>query len=235
MEQSRQAPAIDLIVVPNGPDMNRVAEFAANDYRLAGAPVIVSAKAGDVANLRLVLSEKRGFGVIQDGADDGAINTAVSQARADVGSVPLDADKATAFALEGLKLLGNLSADHHSIFTVGEAVPTLSDALKDKRPEIATAAANVLGNINSPEGERALATAALSDVDAALRIIYFDALAESAKRSGNALDGSMVNALIKVVGSADTDPKLRMAAARALGALNVPSNQASYLILQQSK
>ena len=59
------------------------------------------------------------------------------------------------------------------------------------------------------------------------------AVAESAKHTGNALDASAVNSLIKVV-QTEKDPAVRLAAATALGALNVPSNQASTLILQQS-
>ena len=57
----------------------------------------------------------------------------------------------------------------------------------------------------------------------------------SAKHTGNTLDGSQVSDLIKIVVSADGDAKLRAAASEALGALNVPSNQASTLILQQAK
>jgi HEAT repeat protein len=41
-----------------------------------------------------------------------------------------------------------------------------------------------------------------------------------------------VNELIKIVTS-ESDVKVRSAAAEALGAMNVPSNQASALILQQ--
>ena len=59
-------------------------------------------------------------------------------------------------------------------------------------------------------------------------------LAESAKHTGNALDSAQIASIIKVVGG-DADANVRTSAARALGALNVPSNQASALILQQIK
>jgi HEAT repeat protein len=150
--------------------------------------------------------------------------------------VAVDAEKASQYATTALDLLSTLASDHHSIFQAGEAVPALSDALRDKRPEIATGAARVLGKINSQDGERALAQAALNtEGDPALRVVFMDGLAESAKRTGNALDAPAINSLIKVVSAPDTDPKLRNAAATALGALNVPSNQASTLILQQAK
>jgi len=149
--------------------------------------------------------------------------------------VALTPDAAAKYASRALELLGALAADHHTIYSVNEAVPALVEALKDKRPEIVTAAARDLGEMNSPDAEHALAAAALaSDADPALRVVYFDQLAESAKRTGNTLDAGVIDSLIKVV-STDADPKTRDAASRALGALNVPSNQASTLILQQAK
>ncbi len=66
-----------------------------------------------------------------------------------------------------------------------------------------------------------------------MRAPLLTAVAESAKHTGNALDSSSVNSLIKIV-QTETDPAVRTAAATALGALNVPSNQASGLILQQT-
>ncbi len=147
----------------------------------------------------------------------------------------MDADKAPQYASTPLDLLGVLAADHKSNNPVTEAVPTLADTLKGKRPEVATAAARVLGKLNSADGERALAGVALaSDTDAALRSVFFDSLAESAKRTGNSLDASVVTSLIKEVGS-ESDAKVRLSAATALGALNVASNQASSLILQDAK
>jgi HEAT repeat protein len=235
LEQARRAPSIDVVIVANGPEVGHVAEIARNDYRLAGAPVLVTAPADNLPNVRLQLGQTPGYAAVSSSADEPAIASALTAARADSGNVTLDAEKATQFAATALDILGNLAADHHSIYNVIESVPTLSDTLKDKRAEIASAAARVLGKISSTDGQHALAISALgSDVDPALRIVFLESLAESAKRAGNSLDASQVNALIKIV-SSDPDPKIRLAAARALGALNVPSNQASTLILQQSK
>ena len=127
-----------------------------------------------------------------------------------------------------------LAADHKSIYNVGDAVPALSNAVKSTDPAIATAAANVLGELNNADAQRSLASAALgSDVNAALRAPLLMAVAESAKHTGNVLDSSSVTSLIKIV-QTEKDPAVRTAAATALGALNVPSNQASSLILEQS-
>lgn len=235
LEQAQRVPTFDVVIVPNGPELSRITELARTDYRLTGAPVLVTAPAASVPDLKLRMTEMKGYTAIDEKADGAAVAQAIKRAQADAGSVELSPEDASKYAARALELLGMLAADHRSIYSVSEAVPTLIDALKDKRPEIVTAAAKDLGEMDSADGQRALAGAALApDADAALKIVFFDQLAESAKHTGNALDASAVDAVIKVV-SSEPDAKTRDSAARALGALNVPSNQASTLILQQAK
>jgi len=235
LESAQRVPGFDIVVVPDGPEVSHVTELSRTDYRLTGAPVVVTAPAASVADLKLRMAEMKGYGVVDEKADAKGYASAIQGAQADAGAVALTPDAAAKYASRALELLGALAADHHTIYSVNEAVPALVEALKDKRPEIVTAAARDLGEMNSPDAEHALAAAALaSDADPALRVVYFDQLAESAKRTGNTLDAGVIDSLIKVV-STDADPKTRDAASRALGALNVPSNQASTLILQQAK
>jgi hypothetical protein len=236
ISNASRASAVDVIFVQNGPDVGRVTNLAHNDPRLANTPVLVAAPAADVNNLTMQLAGNKGVAAVDIAADDAAIATALQTARADTGAVAIDPERAAQYATTAIDLLSTLAADHHSIFQVTEAVPTLAESLRDRRPEIASGAARVLGKVNSQDGQRALAQAALStEGDAALRVVYMESLAESAKRTGNALDAPAINSLIKVVSANDTDAKLKTAAATALGALNVPSNQASALILQQAK
>jgi HEAT repeat protein len=211
-----------------------VADLSRTEYRLTNTPVLVSAADADVAALKIRLASHKGYAVIDRHADAAAITAAMQSARTDLGATALTADDASKFAMESLQLLDMLASDHHSIYSVSDAVPTLIDALRDKRPEVASAAAGVLGKLNSPDAEKSLAAGALSNAAVALRITFFNQLAESAKRTGNSLDAGTIDSLIKTV-SSDPDAKVRLAAAGALGALNVPSNQASTLILDQVK
>lgn len=234
LEKARSAPSFDVVIVPSG-ESARVAELSGTEYRFSNSPVLVTAAEAEVPVLKQRLSSRRGYGVIARSADAAVITTAMQAAQSQMGTAAMSADDASKFALKALGLLDMLASDHRSIYPVVEALPALRDALKDKRPEVATAAAGVLGKINSADGEKALASAALiADADVALRITFFTQLAESAKRTGNSLDAPTINAIIKTV-SSDADPKLRLAAAGALGALNVPSNQASTLILEQAR
>ena len=154
IEQARSAPAFDVVIVPGGPDMTRVVDIGHSDYRLSGVPVLVTTEAADLPTLKAQLGGMKGFEALDIKADEAALTSALTAARTDVGNVPLDAAKATQYATRAISLLGVLAADHHSIYQVSEAVPTLAGALTDKRPEIASAAAVVLGRINSADGGR---------------------------------------------------------------------------------
>lgn len=228
VQQSRSASTISAAIVPFGPEANAVGSFRDQDARLGHTAVIV------MATPEQAQGASAGVQVIDPSADADAVKAALAKA---VGtpSAPTDADDAGKVTATALELLKDLAADHKSIYNVNDALPALTAALRDKNAAVASGAAGVIGHLNSPEGQKALAAAALSsDTDAALRAPFFVALAESAKRTGNALDSAAVNSLIKVV-STESDAATKDAAATALGALNVPSNQASALILQQVK
>ncbi len=235
LQQADRVPAFDVVIVPDGPEVSHVAELGRTDYRLTGSPVLVTAPADAVADLKLKMSEIKGYGVIDEKSNGPAIAGAIKDVQADAGTVGLTPKDASEFAGWALGLIGKIAADHQSIYSVAEAIPALVDALKDKRAEVVTAAATDLGEMNNADAQHALAAAALApDADPALKIVFFDQLAESAKHTGNALDAQAIDGVIKEV-SGEMDAKTRDAAARALGALNVPSNQASTLILQQAK
>jgi len=228
LETAHRAAAFDAVIVEQGSVRNDLAAIARTDYRLAGAPVLVAVPAAELLAFTSV-----GIPAIDIAADEEAINTALDGARAGIGNVPLDTEKANQYALTSVQLIGTLAADHKSIYNVADALPALSEALKDKRAEIATASAAALGKMRNIDAQKALAAAALAqDVDAGLRAPFFNALTESARNVGNHLDSAAINSLIKIV-STETDAAVRVAAAAALGALNVPSNQAAPLILAQ--
>lgn len=234
LAQARRAPGIDVVIVPGEQDMDAIQSLGKTDPRFSGVPLLLAAKADALATLKLKYASNLDVAVIDDHADAAQITDALSKVRAELGATLLTADAANGFALQSLQLLDTLAGDHRSIFPVNEATTTLVDALHDKRPEVVSAAAGVLGRLNSPEGQRALAGVAIPAGTADTRVMFFQNLAQSAKRTTNVLDGSQIDAIIKIV-LTDPDAKVRSAAAEALGALNVPSNQASTLILQQAR
>jgi hypothetical protein len=235
LEQARRAPAFDVVVVPNGPDVGRVSDLSRSDYRLTGIPMLVMSPTDNMNDIKMQQAANKGVAVIDEAADAPAISAALDKIRADVSAVAVSPENASSYAITALQLLDMLASDHRSIYSVNEAVPTLIEAIKDKRAEVVTAAAGVLGKLNSPEAQKALSDAALGATDKDMQITFFSQLAESAKRTGNTLDASAINNIIKIVADTTLDGKVRISAATALGALNVPSNQASTLILQQAR
>ncbi len=235
LANARKAAAFDVVVVPMGGEYNRLRELAGADYRLSTAPMLVTTPKDRIAMTQIDLAGIPGTKVVDVGSDDKAFAAAVATLRAEGSSTPVDQTAATNYALTAIKSLGMLAVDRASIYKVSEARGALTDALRDKRSEIAVAAAGVLGEFNSPDAQKAISAVALADnPDNSVRIALFNALAESAKHTGDVLDSTSIAQLIKVV-TTETDPAVRNAAATALGALNVSSNQAAPLILQQAK
>lgn len=228
LESARRAAAFDVVIVPAATNP-QLQNFERTDYRLAAAPaLLLTEKPSAVANASTL--------EIKSDIDAKGLTDAVASVKAQIGQTPIDADAATAYAQTAIQLLGFLAADHASIYNVNDAVPVLVAALKDKRPEVITASAGVLSQLNNTDAQKALAQVALAEATPAnLRGTLLLSLAESAKRTGNALDNDSIDTLIKLVANKTLDAETRSAAATALGALNVPSNQASTLILQQAK
>ncbi len=232
---AHKAASFDLVVVADGPDVARLAELSQTDYRLSFTPVLVLTDATALGSATHHYLNDSRIKVIASGIDDSGLMAVVEDARNKLGGAPLDAATATTYATTALKLLGNIAADHASIYQAEDAAVILRDALKDKRADIASGAATVLGQLADPIDQQAIAAAAvLADNDAAVRTASFVALAESAKRYGNHLDSSTIDKIVNTV-STETDPNLKQASAQALGALNLASNQASALILKQMK
>ena len=94
--------------------------------------------------------------------------------------------------------------------------------------------ANALSLIPSADAQAALGEAGFNTAHAqAERVAKFTALAESGRRNANLLgDSDLVTRLIEFTKN-EKDLILRTAASQALGALDLPSNQASDIIRSQ--
>jgi len=118
--------------------------------------------------------------------------------------------------------------------SLGQAA--LVSAVKDGRPQIQVLAGRSLAHLASPVAQRAIAEMALNtDNTNEVRVSAFNSLATSAKLNANILPETMIDSIYALIKSGETDPELRSAAAAAYGALNLPSQKAKDLILDQSK
>ncbi|MGN6368678.1 MAG: HEAT repeat domain-containing protein [Phycisphaerae bacterium] len=224
IDEAKGAPAPVAIVVANGPEVGAVENATHTSPQLGQTQVVITATAAQASPHK---AENGQPAVVDAGASAADVVGAIANATG-MG----DPAKYEATSLD---ILGVLAADHKSIYNINDAVPALIGTLKNKDAALATHGAQVLGQLNNPEAQKALANSALaSETTGQLKASLLNSLAESAKHTGNTLDAAQVNSLIKEV-QTEQDPATRLAAATALGALNVPSNQASNLILEQSK
>jgi hypothetical protein len=131
-------------------------------------------------------------------------------------------------------LLSTLAISHTHVYDLGAAEASLLGALKDKRADVAKAAAGVLGYLDSKQAQPGLLEVAEADgTPDDVKIVLYGSLAQSAKNFGNRLSDEDVDGLQKVVDSA-SNLDVRTAAAAAAGALNLPPEQAKDLILKSA-
>jgi hypothetical protein len=143
---------------------------------------------------------------------------------------------ADSYALRAAKVMFQLAQTRNAVIDLSLAQNTLISATTDKRPQIQTLASQILGHLDSPNAQRAVAAMALNpDNSLEVRISAFESLALSAKLNANMLVDQMVDGIYALISAADTDPNLRSAAAAAYGALNLPSRKVKDLILDQAK
>src|SRR5207302_1159396 len=146
-----------------------------------------------------------------------ALAPVLQKARERSGSLPLDEKTAQAYALRSAELLGKLAISRGQVLNLLDAQPTLLGALDDPRPEIAKAAAYVLGLLDSREPQPALLTKA-SDEKAAdeLKVAALKGGATSARFFGSRLSGEQVESLKKLTETAQ-NADVKTAASEWLG------------------
>jgi len=162
-----------------------------------------------------------------------------------LGQSPQAADKeadlwseqvANTYAVRAATVMLKLVQARNKVIDLSLAQPFLMSAANDKRTEIQTLAGQVLAYLGSPDAQRAIAAMALNGTNSLeVRIAAFESLATSAKLNANMLVDQMVDGIYALIKSDQTDPNLRSAAAAAYGALNLPSQKAKDLILDQAK
>ncbi len=143
---------------------------------------------------------------------------------------------ADSYALRAATVMFELARTRNSVIDLSLAQAALINAVKDKRPQIQILAGRTLAHLSSSDAQRAIAEMALdTDNSGEVRIAGFNSLATSAKLNANMLPEETIDSIYALIKSGDIDTELRSAAAAAYGALNLPSQKAKDLILDQAK
>lgn len=168
-------------------------------------------------------------------SDPSALKSSITTARDASGALPLDPAMAAQYATRSGELIKKLAISRGQVFDLTPARSTLLGALEDTRPDIVKLAGQGLALMNNEDAQKGLLLKATTDATPDdTKVSLFKSLATSAKFFGDKLDQQQVDALDQVVMSA-TNADVKAAAADARGALNLPSDVARKLIVDQAK
>lgn len=229
----RGKPGVDLILTNHG--MDQVAHLVRDrvtDYKLSAVPLIILSSPGELSLLHHAYENQRGVYVVGQTNASSELRPVIEQAAAAYAGAPIDAAEATDYANEALDLLWQITLSSGEVFNVRDALPSLMQALGDQRPQIVVKAAHVLALIDAPDGQQAIADAALDETRAVdLRVALLGALAESATHTGNRLNEPQLDKVLDLVQASSGD--MALAAARAHGALTLPTSNVVQMLLTQ--
>lgn len=207
------------------------------DLFFSGAVVVILANKDQtvMASKEADLAKNR-ISVDFSGQQKQDLTTGLAEGIKKSGRKPLDTDQAQAYALQCVDALKLLAITQNRVLPFTVARNALLGALnRNDFEELQIKAAEVLALDPSDAAQQAIATLALSGQGSpTLRSAAFNSLAESAKRIGNKLTAEQVQTLVDAVPKI-TEADVRVAASRALGALDVRADIAGTLIRNQSK
>jgi HEAT repeat protein len=229
-------PGVDMIVTDKVvSDVEALYHQTLTDYKLAAVPIIAVTTAGDQIEFNRVLYGIERLRSVLQTDEPQLLREAVAQASSHYVGRPIDRQEALAFATTALRLLREIAiGSGQQVYQVRDALPALLQALGDSREPVITQAAEVLALIASEGAQRAIADAALDTSRAErVRIALLGSLAESATHHGNHLSALQLDRVLALV--RDSGGDLSLAAARAHGALTLPTDNVVGLILQQSQ
>ena len=223
-------PGVDLIVTAVQPEMVlRVRNDTTNDYKTGAVPILALLSVEEQVRLGNALGDdasRISSAIKSENPDE--LKAAIQAAGSIGEGEGLTAEQSTEFALTALKLLRDVAIDSE-VFNVMEAQPALIQAMSDERDDVKVAAAGVLSLINSDQAQQALAESALAS-EGDLQLSMLASLAESATYFGNMLNAGQIDSLIELVQTSDGERAI--AAARAHGALSLPTADAVKLLLE---
>lgn len=223
-------PGFDLIVTRlKAEQVTALYGATMDNYKLAAVPLLAFVTTVDQTALELAFKDSRRLSTAVDADDAEALRAAIEDtSRASAGR-PITEDEAFDYASTALDLLHQVAVSESGVYEVSDAESTLIAALADSREPIVIKAGRVLALINSEAAQTSIADASLEDAaPRTLRVALLNSLAESARQYGNMLDRHQVEQLMEIV--ADSDGDLAIAAARAHGALTLPTSDVVEMI-----
>lgn len=234
---SQQLPAVDAILIADTFGEAGVAQMlaiAAERSHLQGAARIVLVQTPASIWVERAASDPLLSTTQASEGDD--LRQAIEQGLAAAGAAGIDAEVATALAIRAGELLRDIAISGATPFDLSVAhTPLLRTLTEDQRPQIVMLAGQVLSQLDGQDIQFGLLQKGLSDeVDPEVRVSVLKSLAANAGLFGNRLGTDQVTALQTLVREAPSND-IKIAAAEAHGAMNLPADQARMLIVEQAR
>lgn len=228
-ESMNEAPGVDLLVVELPADAAaETIERARENPRLKATPILAMMALSESNRIASRFERDALTRLARDGMDAAQIGEASRQLTERASGPRVTSEEATKFSLAALERLENVAVAANPVLPIADATTPLIASLKTATGDVRAQVANVLSRIGRSEAQVALMDAAL-DASGADRVAMLDAVARSAKRSGNMLEERQVSRLVEIAGSGDDAEAT--AAAALMGALNLPNARLVPLIL----
>lgn len=228
MSMARNSAGVDVFVVGNSPDGGDVVRALRKDLIFSAMPVIVF---GQAADLRPFAAKDGRMVLLEATAKADALKDALRQA-ADLGvGKPFSPEQANEWVVRAADAVRVIGLTHNATYDIKLARKALCDALNSTDAKVQVAAAKALAVSNEAEAQQAIVALAVKSAgDEKVRIDVFDAATESARKFGNQLTPELAQAVLEIVTTKGSEP-LKVAAAKLLGSLNLPSDKVKDLVV----
>jgi hypothetical protein len=229
IKRAREAGGADLVIIAQSALADRMLSLIRRDASMAPTPVVII---GGGSKLTALAKADGRAVLVAPGADTAPLIAALPQAVKLAVGKPLTPEEASDWSVRAAGAIRLLGITGNKIYDITQAQTALVGILVDKRVPVSVAAAGALTVLPGAPAQQAIAKLAdTADGAVEVRVPAYAALAQSVRRFGNLLTKAQSQAIVDVVNS-KIDVTVRQAAAGALGALNLPSDLASPLILK---
>jgi CheY-like chemotaxis protein len=212
------------------PDFAAGVKSIRGEFTFAKTPIVALAGSRSDAATEAVLKTDAGVEAVDSAADANLLVAALEKARARTRQSGLDSQLALSMSLQAADVLRQIALDGKTVLRFEAAESALIAAMDSTNENLRTLSASVLARVRTPTAQRAIAYVALDAKHTkSLRIAVFGSLAESGMANGLQLEESQIRELVRMARE-EPDLALRTAASKALGALNLRTNQASEII-----
>ena len=227
-QAARDAGGADLVVLVQHSDALLALKKIRLQAALLNTPVLVVLTPAEKAIryrglARAVLAEK---------ATEEAIGQALGQAVQMAPKTAMPAEEAADWAIraaEKIRLLGRTAG---TIYPIDRTRPTLLEATESDSTDVQLAAASALAVMPDETAQQGIVKLGLDGTaEVAAQVQAMQYATESVRRFGNKLTDELAQRVLDVV-KGDGPGELRDAAARLLGALNLPSERIQSLIVE---